>query len=533
MQHEVSNDPTRSSQDLEKKASSDFTHAALSSSPRPANDDLFEEGAVDPVYEAKARVLNSAIGEIGMGRYQWYLFVVAGFGWFSDSVWPLVAGLILNPVVSEFDCSSEFLSLALNVGLFVGAVFWALGCDIWGRRWSFNFTLLIAGVFGLAAGGANDFVALAALLAVVGFGVGGNMPVDSAVFLDFIPGSHQYLLTILSIWWAIGQLIASFIAWPLIANLSCPESATHCARSSNMGWRYLLFALGGMTLLLWAIRFFAFHLEESPRFLVGRGRDAEAVAVVQRIAAFNGCTLDLTVEHLTEAGERAVEKERARGVAAHKVGLLSEGSVWQARHVKSLFRTAKLAWSTSLLIAIWGIIGLASTLYNSFLPYLLAHRGAKFGDSTYYTTYRNEVILGAIGVPSAFFAGWAVEQRYLGRKGALALSAGLTGVFLFASTTARSSNALLGWNCGYALASNIMYGVLYAISPEVFPAKDRGTGNGLTATASRVFGIIAPVIALYANLSTAVPVYVSGALIIGSGALALLLPYEPRGKTSL
>lgn len=35
-----------------------------------------------------------------------------------------------------------------------------------------------------------------------------------------------------------------------------------------------------------------------------------------------------------------------------------------------------------------------------------------------------------------------------------------------------------------------MYGVLYAISPEVFPAKDRGTGNGLTATATRVFGIL-------------------------------------------
>lgn len=106
-----------------------------------------------------------------------------------------------------------------------------------------------------------------------------------------------------------------------------------------------------------------------------------------------------------------------------------------------------------------------------------------------------------------------------------------------------------------------MYGVLYAISPELFPAKDRGTGNGLTATATRVFGIIvsperphayfargmrnspvpvlplllsqAPVIALYANLETAVPVYVSGGLIIGSGAIALLLPYEPRGKASI
>ena len=34
-----------------------------------------------------------------------------------------------------------------------------------------------------------------------------------------------------------------------------------------------------------------------------------------------------------------------------------------------------------------------------------------------------------------------------------------------------------------------MYSVLYAMSPEIFPAKDRGTGNALTATATRVFGV--------------------------------------------
>jgi hypothetical protein len=84
----------------------------------------------------------------------------------------------------------------------------------------------------------------------------------------------------------------------------------------------------------------------------------------------------------------------------------------------------------------------------------------------------------------------------------------LTGVFLFLTTIARTSNALLGWNCGYSFFSNvsssltdpqfqagldfnqIMYGILYAISPEIFPAKDRGTGNALTAAASRVFGLL-------------------------------------------
>ena len=35
-----------------------------------------------------------------------------------------------------------------------------------------------------------------------------------------------------------------------------------------------------------------------------------------------------------------------------------------------------------------------------------------------------------------------------------------------------------------------MFGVLYAISPEIFPAKDRGTGNALVFTATRIFGLI-------------------------------------------
>ena len=38
--------------------------------------------------------------------------------------------------------------------------------------------------------------------------------------------------------------------------------------------------------------------------------------------------------------------------------------------------------------------------------------------------------------------------------------------------------------------SQIMYGVLYAISPEIFPAKDRGTGNALVSTTTRVFGVV-------------------------------------------
>jgi hypothetical protein len=41
------------------------------------------DDAVNPIYQAKAPVLNDALQDVGMGRYQWGLFVVTGFGWLA------------------------------------------------------------------------------------------------------------------------------------------------------------------------------------------------------------------------------------------------------------------------------------------------------------------------------------------------------------------------------------------------------------------------------------------------------------------
>lgn len=42
--------------------------------------------SVDITYARKAAVLNRAIKDIGMGWYQWQLFIVIGFGWASDNL---------------------------------------------------------------------------------------------------------------------------------------------------------------------------------------------------------------------------------------------------------------------------------------------------------------------------------------------------------------------------------------------------------------------------------------------------------------
>ncbi|KAL0961341.1 hypothetical protein HGRIS_006297 [Hohenbuehelia grisea] len=528
--------PTTKSSDLDERHSDkekDFATTEVQS----ASDDLFtgSEDAIDPVYYAKARILNDAIQEVGMGKYQWQLFVVVGFGWMADNLWPIVTGLILPPVINEFHFNGPFLKLGQNIGLLVGAAVWGVGADVWGRKISFNITLLIVGVFAVVAGASPNFVALTSFAALWSIGVGGNLPVDSSIFLEFVPASHQYLLTVLSIWWAFGQLLGSLVAWPLIGNFSCPttEPPSPCPRSSNQGWRYFLFAMGGLMMLLWGVRFFVFKLYESPKYLMGRGRDEQAVRVVHKVAEQNGKESTLTLEHLQSAGDvesnAHPEKFDTSGAAAIRRQL----SKFNSDHVKALFATRKLAYSTTMLIILWALIGLAFPLYNSFVTFYLSSRGADFGDGSVYTTYRNQVILSVIGIPGALLAGWMVELPVLGRRGTLAISTVLTGVFILVSTTARTSNALLGWNCGYSFTSNVMYGVLYALSPEVFPTKDRGTGNALVATANRIFGIMAPIIALYADLTTSVPIFIAGAIFIAAGFIALLLPFEPRGHASM
>jgi MFS family permease len=81
-----------------------------------------------------------------------------------------------------------------------------------------------------------------------------------------------------------------------------------------------------------------------------------------------------------------------------------------------------------------------------------------------------------------------------GRKGAMALSTLLSGVFLFLFTQATTNQAVLGWNCASALTQNAMYGILYAYTPEVFPTSSRGSGNAICASLNRMFGIIAPLL---------------------------------------
>ena len=534
-----------------------------------------EISAVENGYARKVYCLNKIIDEhIGMTRWQWGLLFVAGMGWFLDNAWlPLIA-VILPQIQVEFftdgyqeahifTSNPAWVTFSLFVGMLVGASFWGYAADIVGRRLSFNITLFICGVFAIASGGAKTFAALAALVGVSCFGIGGSLPVDGMLFLEFLPGSHQYLLTLLSVFWSLGQLVTSLIGWGFISRWNC-ESHDACAinRTSqgwlagNVGWRYLIFTTGAYTLFVFFIRFVIFRIPESPKFYLSKGRDAEAVQAMHEFARKCGKPLPegmLTVGKLRSiAGEEefmdAVEGpvETHKSMTAYftywwndiKYNFQHSKRVSPFAQIAPLFSTISLGYTTVVTWLLWLLIGLAYPLFNSFI---ILYLGSK-GDTSLSRNYRNYVIISVCGVPGSVIGAWMVTWPLAGRRGAMAIGTILSGIFLFIFIAdGHTAERQLAYFAVTNFFENIMYGVLYCYTPEMFPAPLRGTADGIAAMMNRIMGVVATLIKIYTTTrdqstgssSQAAPLYTSAALFVASGLLMLTLRVETASRTAL
>ena len=79
-----------------------------------------------------------------------------------------------------------------------------------------------------------------------------------------------------------------------------------------------------------------------------------------------------------------------------------------------------------------------------------------------------------------------------------------------------------------------MYGILYAVTPESFPAPVRSSATGIGSFFNRVGGLCAPLVAIYASGSDPkAPIYASGALMLAAWLAMMFLPIETRGRQNL
>jgi hypothetical protein len=76
------------------------------------------------------------------------------------------------------------------------------------------------------------------------------------------------------------------------------------------------------------------------------------------------------------------------------------------------------------------------------------------------------------------------------------------------------------------------YAIMFAFTPESFPAPHRGLGTGIAAALLRFGGLCASLIGTYTNF-TVVPIYVSAALWIVVGLVTAGLPFETHGRSAI
>ncbi|KAK4957588.1 hypothetical protein LTR10_005555 [Elasticomyces elasticus] len=516
------------------------------------------------LYEKKCVLINREIDNNGMGKYQWYIWCLCGFGYLLDLLWAQAFGLVLSPLEQELGFpgnQSGNISVAFSSGLTAGAFVWGVLVDIVGRKWAFNLTCLISAAFGLGLGGCNSYPAFLIVTAFVGFGIGGNIPIDTTICLEFIPQNRRFLLALLSLFQPIGVVICSAIAYGYIPNYSCSPNFSEsdplpscnlvaageacCTRASNMGWRYLMFTLGAITLGVFLLRFVVFNFKESPKFLVYRGYDDKALEVLQHIAKTNKRPCGVTREDfdaLTSDQDSTVSRTDLLGAGKAQLQTSAKEKIMiELSRYKMLFngwqmtRLTILVWLTYI-CDFWGF-----TLAGTYLPTVLAIKNGAISLSLKFT-YRSYVAIYTPGIVGVLLGGLMYALPRVGRKWTMVFSSGMMGVSIFVFSAVNSEASNIGLNVMEYFFQSMFNAVLYGWTPEVFPAPIRGTACGLASFWGRLFGIIAPLTAQSLipheglrddPLAVNRILYLAGGITLGCVLTVSLLPGKKLGSQSM
>jgi MFS family permease len=426
-----------------------------------------------------------------------------------------------------------------------------------GRRWAFNLTCLFASVFGLCLGASNNYNTFLVLTAFVGFGVGGNIPIDTTITLEFLPQNKRFLLACLSVFQPIGVVISSAIAYGFIPYYSCSPNFSEigalpscrtasdgedcCARDDNMGWRYLLFTIGAITIFIFVLRFFVFHFRESPKFLVYRGNDEKAIEVLQHMAKMNGQECSLTTETFTNLAMEHQRESTRSGMGSPDVGYQmmvhdKDERLWKKNmnldmgKYKALFDGAQmtrltiLVWLTYIM-DFWGF-----TVAGFYLPSILALKNAEaeVGLTHTYAAYIYTYSPGIVGV---LLGGLMYRVPAIGRKWTMCFSSGMMGVSILLLSIVDTVPKNEGLFTMEYFFQSMFNAVLYGWTPQAFPAPIRGTACGIASFWGRLFGIVSPLIAqhLYGRTADGAGdinsvLYLAGGVTLGCVITTALLP---------
>jgi putative MFS transporter len=321
---------------------------------------------------------------------------------------------------------------------------------------------------------------------IMGISAGGMLPIVYALMTESMPSKRRGWLVVLH--GGMGTVGGYLVASGLAALLE-----------PHFTWRILWFAGLPTGLLMLVLNRW---IPESPRFLIDRGRLAEAERVMRRYGVT--VTTDSPAEVQRAEREKAVKKEETRA------------------SVGTLFRHPYLVHTIT--VAMYGLgWGLVNWGFLTFTPTILRDRGLAAASAS-------KILFGAalIAVPATVLVAYLYGMW--SSKKSMILFALITAIALIAfavidpGADGRQGGLVLPLMVLLLVGSGGVISMLSPYTAEVFPTSLRGTASGFAAGSSKVGGMLAPPLAAFTlgivpgfsmlGLVVAAPVVLS-ALVLG------------------
>jgi putative MFS transporter len=409
----------------------------------------------------------------------WSLMGVLVVALVIDVMKPASLGFTIPGMASEYGVSrptAALLPFSALIGTVVGSVLWGVIADIYGRKASI---LLSAVMFvGTSICGAMPSLAWnIGMCFMMGAAAGGMLPVTYALLAEMMPSTHRgWSLVLVGGLGAVGGYFAA--------------SGFSTLLQPIFGWRilWLLNLPTGLTLVL-----LGGLIPESAKFLIARGRDEEARAVMKRFGS--------------------------------RVRAATEGAGAAGRPGKALTGFGLIAKLVALSVAAtsWGLINFGLMLW---LPADLVSKGYSMEVSSRLLAESSLIAFPTVFVAAWLYSRWSTKWSVVSMIGITLL--GLLGVLRLELTGDGSPVlpvALL------IVGTNGIIAMLLPYAAESFPMRVRGRATGWVAACSKVGGVFAQFLAILALVPA---LGVSAILIMIPTALALILVIwfgkETRGR---
>ena len=414
---------------------------------------------MDATLDAEGAAITARLDRLPVTRYVWGLVLLLSLGGafeFYDLFMTayLTPGLVRSGIFHGQDHGLFGLSdqatfaAATFSGLFLGTILFAQVADRAGRRAVFTGSLLWYTVATLVMATRDSAVGVDVWRLVAGVGIGVELVTIDTYITELMPARARGRA------FAANQSV-QFSAVPVVALLCwllVPIDPLGVA-----GWRWVVVLGAASAVVVWVIRR---RVPESPRWLIQRGRLAEADAVTTwmeaRVAADLGHALPTPEPAIPEATHLGRFSEIFRPPYGGRTLMLS---------VFNFFQT----------IGFYG--------FGNWVATLLAAQGASVTKSLLYS------FVIAIAYPVGPLLCMAIADRFE-RKWQIVAAAVGTATFGLVFSQMTAASGLIAFGVLITLSNNLLSYAYHGYQAELFPTRIRAQAVGFVYSWSRVSTIL-------------------------------------------